>query len=75
MKIVSINKEPVQLYKILKFENLVESGGVAKSVISDGLVKVNGSVETRKRKKIISGDIIVFNGEKLCVNFTMNKGN
>ena len=72
MKIVSINKEPVQLYKILKFENLVESGGVAKSVISDGLVKVNGSVETRKRKKIISGDVIVFNGEKLCVNFTMN---
>ena len=75
MKIVSINKEPVQLYKILKFENLVESGGVAKSVISDGLVKVNGSVETKKKKKNKTGEVNVINGEKLCVNFTMNKGN
>lgn len=68
MKIVSINKQPVELYKILKFEGLLESGGAAKAAIIDGLVEVNGSIETRKRKKIIAGDIIVFNGEKLCVN-------
>ena len=68
-------KKTIIMFPRNKFENLVESGGVAKSVISDGLVKVNGSVETRKRKKIISGDVIVFNGEKLCVSFTMNKGN
>jgi|TARA_B110000444_G_scaffold121652_1_gene114470 ribosome-associated protein len=68
MKIVSINKQPVELYKILKFEGLLESGGAAKAAITDGLVEVNGSIETRKRKKIIAGDIIVFNGEKLCVN-------
>jgi ribosome-associated protein len=68
MKIVSINKQPVELYKILKFEGLLESGGAAKAAITDGLVEVNGSIETRKRKKIIAGDIIVFNGKKLCVN-------
>tara|TARA_B110000037_G_C17021263_1_gene465394 strand:- start:239 stop:451 length:213 start_codon:yes stop_codon:yes gene_type:complete len=68
MKIVSINKQPVELYKILKFEGLLESGGAAKAAITDGLVEVNGSIETRKRKKIIAGDIIVFNGEKFCVN-------
>jgi ribosome-associated protein len=68
MKIVIINKQPVELYKILKFEGLLESGGAAKAAITDGLVEVNGSIETRKRKKIIAGDIIVFNGEKFCVN-------
>ncbi|MGI9269233.1 MAG: RNA-binding S4 domain-containing protein [Porticoccus sp.] len=68
MKIVSINKEPVELYKILKFEGLLESGGAAKNAIANGLVEVNDCVEKRKRKKIIAGDTIVFNGEKLYVN-------
>jgi ribosome-associated protein len=68
MKIVSINKEPVELYKILKFEGLLESGGAAKSAIANGLVEVNDCVEKRKRKKIIAGDTIVFNGEKLYVS-------
>jgi ribosome-associated protein len=68
MKIVSINKEPVELYKILKFEGLLESGGAAKNAIAEGLVEVNDCIEKRKRKKIIAGDTIVFNGEKLYVN-------
>lgn len=68
MKIVSINKEPVELYKILKFEGLLESGGAAKNAIANGLVEVNDCVEKRKRKKIINGDTIVFNGEKLYVS-------
>ena len=68
MKIVSINKEPVELYKILKFEGLLESGGAAKNAIAEGLVEVNDCVEKRKRKKIINGDTIVFNGEKLYVS-------
>jgi ribosome-associated protein len=68
MKIVSINKEPVELYKILKFEGLLESGGAAKNAIAEGLVEVNDCIEKRKRKKIIAGDTIVFNGEKLYVS-------
>ena len=68
MKIVSINKEPVELYKILKFEGLLESGGAAKNAIAQGLVEVNDCIEKRKRKKIIAGDTIVFNGEKLYVS-------
>lgn len=54
-----------ELYKILKYNNLTESGGEAKFVISEGLVKVNGEVETRKRKKIFDGDLIEFNGTVL----------
>ncbi len=63
MREVELLKEPVELYKILKFEGLVASGGEAKSVIADGQVLVNGQVETRKRKKIVAGDIIEYGGE------------
>jgi len=70
MRDVEITREPVELYKILKFEGLVENGGAAKAVIYDGQVLVNGEVETRKRKKIVSGDIIEFGDEKFRVQLT-----
>jgi ribosome-associated protein len=57
-RIVKINKTPVELYKILKFENIASSGGEAKFMIVDGFVKVNGNIETRKRKKIYPGDTV-----------------
>jgi ribosome-associated protein len=66
---VKITREPVELYKILKFEGLVSSGGEAKMVIGDGQVSVNGEKETRKRRKIVSGDIIEFQGEQLIIAF------
>jgi len=63
MRVVEISQEPVELYKILKFEGMVATGGEAKMVISEGLVVVNGKVETRKRKKIVAGDTIEFGQE------------
>lgn len=57
----------MELYKILKFEGMVSSGGEAKLVIAEGLVLVNGKIETRKRKKIIADDIIEFGGEKILI--------
>ena len=68
MRTVELTKEPVELYKILKFEGMASSGGEAKLVIEQGQVLVNGKVETRKRKKIVSGDIIEFGDEKICMN-------
>jgi ribosome-associated protein len=65
MKEIDLVKEPVELYKILKFEGMASNGGEAKAVIADGQVLVNGEVETQKRKKIVAGDIIEFNGEKI----------
>lgn len=65
MREVILKEEPVELHKILKFEGMVPSGGVAKLAIESGDVMVNGEVETRKRKKIIGGDIIEFNGESI----------
>ncbi len=67
MRTVDINKEPVELYKILKFEGLVTTGGEAKLFIGDGQVQVNGAVETQRRKKIVHGDVIEFRGERLQV--------
>ncbi len=68
MQNIQLRSEPVELNKILKFEGIVGSGGEAKTVIGDGQVKVNGEVETRKRKKIVSGDIIEFMGEQYTVS-------
>ena len=60
MHMITINFEPVELFKILKFESIVGSGGEAKQRIGEGLVKVNGEVETCKSRKMISGDTIEF---------------
>ena len=62
---VVINLEPVELYKVLKFEGLVGSGGEAKLVVDNGLVRLNGEVETRKRKKVVSGDVIEFDQTRM----------
>jgi len=67
MRDVEITKEPVELYKILKFEGIVASGGEAKMVIDNGQVLVNGAVEKQRRKKIVSGDVIEFMDEKLKI--------
>jgi ribosome-associated protein len=67
MQELRLKEEPTPLNKLLKFSNLVQSGGEAKVVIGEGLVKVNGEVETRIRRKIHSGDVIEFGGESVTV--------
>ncbi|MBL4670627.1 MAG: RNA-binding S4 domain-containing protein [Arenicella sp.] len=69
MQDVIINREPVELYKVLKFEGLVSTGGEAKMVVAEGLVKVNGELEMRKRCKLKGGDVVEFNGESLRLVF------
>ena len=67
MKTVKISREPVELFKILKFEGYVASGGEAKSAIAGGLISVNGELETRKRRKIVAGDRILVDGEEILI--------
>jgi ribosome-associated protein len=67
MRVVEITREPVELYKILKFEGMAATGGEAKQVIAQGYVRVNGEVETRKRKKIFSGDTIEFEQDSIRI--------
>lgn len=47
---------PIRLDQFLKLSNLVGSGGEAKILIQDGLVRVNGEVEQRRGRKLQAGD-------------------
>lgn len=51
----------IELHHLLKITGLCHSGGMAKLVIADGEVMVDGAVETRKRRKIRSGQVVEFN--------------
>jgi predicted RNA-binding protein (virulence factor B family)/ribosome-associated protein YbcJ (S4-like RNA binding protein) len=73
LRVVELSREPIELYKILKFEGLAGSGGEARNIVADGHVLLNGKVETQKRKKIMSGDVIEFGNEKL--NIQLEKKN
>lgn len=53
----------IRLDQFLKVKSLVGSGGEAKVLIRDGRVKLNGEVETRRRKQLFLGDRVEFEGE------------
>ena len=65
MKIIQLKDEHIKLGQALKAGGLAGSGVDAKFAIQDGLVKVNGEVEFQRGKKLVHGDIVEFNGEKL----------
>ncbi len=67
MEEIKIRDEYIKLGQALKAANLVDSGIMAKLVIQDGLVTVNGEVETRRGKKLIDGDIVSFDGETIVI--------
>ena len=60
--LVNIETEFIKLEAALKFANATESGGMAKAVIQDGLVQVNGEVCTMRGKKLYPGDEFSFDG-------------
>lgn len=67
METIRIKDDFIKLGQALKLAGLVESGVDAKFVIQDGLVKVNGAVEVQRGKKLVSGDIVSFNGKEFKV--------
>jgi ribosome-associated protein len=69
MNTIQINREPVELYRILKFEGLASSGGEAKMLIDQGEVKVNGAVELQRRKKIRGGDRVTLGEAEFLIEF------
>ena len=64
---VVIGTEFIKLEAALKFANAVESGGMAKSVIQEGLVKVGGEVCTMRGKKLYPGDTVEFDNVRYLV--------
>lgn len=63
MATIHIKDDFIKLGQALKLAGLVDSGVDAKFVIQDGLVKVNGNVETQRGKKLVAGDVVSYNGK------------
>lgn len=60
-------KEFIELHDLLKVMGLCDSGGMAKTAISEGQVRVDGAVEVRKRCKIRNCQIVEFAGRKIVI--------
>lgn len=67
MEKIQLREEFIKLGQALKAAGLVESGLYAKLVIQDGLVKVNGEIETRRGKKLIDGDVVEYDGNTIRI--------
>ena len=59
---VPIRDESIRLGQFLKLANLVETGAEAKPAVQEGLVRVNGEVETRRGRQLRQGDVVELGG-------------
>jgi ribosome-associated protein len=57
----------IELNKLLKILNMAESGGHASRLITEGMIVLNGEIETRKRKKLFKGDVVVFDDTQIKI--------
>ena len=67
MEIIKLKEEYIKLGQALKAAGLVESGVDAKFAVQDGLVRVNGQVETQRGKKLVEGDIVEYDGNSIKI--------
>jgi len=65
--IYELKEEYIELFKLIKFLDLVDSGADAKMIVADAHVKRNGEIEMRKRAKIRKGDVIEIGEVKIEV--------
>lgn len=67
MEQIKLSEEYIKLGQALKAAGLVSSGVEAKIVIQDGLVSVNGEIDTRRGKKLYGGEVIEFDGQAVKI--------
>jgi ribosome-associated protein len=67
MEFELIDHEYIQLNQLLKLLGLVDTGGEANQRIVDGEVLVNSEIEYQKRKKLRSGDVILFDKKTITI--------
>ena len=67
MEVIKLRDDHIKLGQALKAAGLVESGVMAKEVILDGQVKVNGETDTRRGRKLYAGDMVTFDGEEIRI--------
>lgn len=64
---VTVRGVPIELCQFLKFGGLAESGGSAKQAVAERRVLVNGVLELRKRRQLLAGDRVTFEGKTIVV--------
>ena len=64
---ITIKDEFIKLGQALKLAGVVEDGVEAEYAIQDGLVQVNGEVDTRRGRKVYEGDVITFENQEIVV--------
>ena len=67
MQTITLREEFIKLGQALKAAGLVSNGVEAKEVIQNGLVTVNGEIDTRRGKKLYDGDIVSIDGEEIKI--------
>ncbi|MBS7009042.1 RNA-binding S4 domain-containing protein [Anaerostipes sp.] len=67
MEQIKLSEDYIKLGQALKAAGLVGSGVEAKIVIQDGLVSVNGEIDTRRGKKLYGGEVIEFDGQAVKI--------
>ncbi len=73
MKTFTISDGHIELIKLLKATGLCESGGAAKVAVDQGLVRVDGETEHRKRRKLRDGQKVDFSGESVLVKLLRSR--
>lgn len=67
---MTTNDQFIKLDQFLKWVGVAATGGEAKLMIQDGQVRVNGEIETRRSRKLVSGDSVIIQGETYRVELT-----
>jgi ribosome-associated protein len=67
LEIIKLREDHIKLGQALKAAGLVDSGVMAKLVIKDGQVRVNGEVEYQRGKKLYDGDVVSFENETIKI--------
>ncbi len=65
--VFELSEDYIELIKLLKFMGLTETGGQAKIAVENGMVKVDGEIESRKRRKLRKGMVVEFNEETVKI--------
>ena len=66
--VVALRDESIRLGQFLKLADLVDTGADAKGLLAQGLVRVNGDVETRRGRQLVSGDVVECAGRRVVVS-------
>lgn len=64
---LELNGEFIELCNLLKLAGIANSGGQGKMMVADGIVQVDGNIETRKTAKIRAGQVVECLGQKVLV--------